>query len=63
MEELEIKENRCFVDFICIDSNAEPCVYRIGKDKCKYNKNNSCESLVARVNKMTILRKKYLGEE
>lgn len=63
MEELEIKENRCFVDFICIDSNAKPCVYRIGKDKCKYNRNNSCESLVARVNKMTILRKKYLGEE
>ena len=63
MEDLEMKENMCFVDFICTDCSAEPCVYRMGKDKCKYNRNNSCESLLARVNKMTILKEAYLGEE
>jgi len=57
----EEKENRCFIKFYCIDSNIQPCLYKRGEEKCEYNINNMCTSVVARSNEMINQLKEYLN--
>lgn len=56
-----IKDNECAVIFTC-SKNFQDCVYRDGKEGCKYKINNLCCSKVASVNRM-VLELKNLGIE
>ena len=56
MEE-KLKENKCFVQFVCVDCYEKEC-YQFTKEKstngCKYLRGVFCDNVIAQVNAMVI---------
>jgi len=64
MEELEIKDNRCQIVFIC-DEKTNDCVYRRPNNhnkSCCFYHIGVCESKIANVNRLTLSYEKLEKE-
>ncbi len=57
------KENYCQVAFYCTEPKRKKCAYFMATEDhedCKFSKGELCNSSVAMVNRMTVLKKRLL---